>query len=81
MQLSLLHMTHADQMKKVEDRAFAARLNITDALRLAKVAPSTWSRAKRRGYIRASTIRRVEEALDGYERWKAEDDERREARA
>ena len=70
-------MTHAEHMKAVEDRAFSLRLSTTDALNLAKVSPSTWSRAKRRGYIRASTIRRVEEALDSYAKWKADDEARR----
>jgi hypothetical protein len=73
-------MTHADQMQAVEDRAFSLRLSTTDALRLAKVAPSTWSRAKKRGFIRASTIRKVEEALNSFAKWKAEDEERREGR-
>jgi hypothetical protein len=63
----------------VEDRAHSLRLSMTDALNLAKVAPSTWSRAKKRGFIRASTIRRVEEALDGFAKWKADDESRREA--
>lgn len=71
-------MTHADQMKAVEERAHALRLTTTDALTLAKVAPSTWSRAKKRGFIRASTIRRVEDALDSYAKWKADDEARRE---
>lgn len=74
-------MTHSAQMQAVEDRAFALRLSTTDALKLAKVAPSTWSRAKQRGYIRASTLRRIEDALASYERWKAEDDQRREGQA
>jgi hypothetical protein len=74
-------MTHSAQMQAVEDRAFSLRLSTTDALKLAKVAPSTWSRAKRRGYIRASTIRKVEEALDVYAKWKAEDDARRDGQA
>ncbi|MEJ7831281.1 MAG: hypothetical protein WKF79_00060 [Nocardioides sp.] len=38
-----------------------------DLLRIARVAHSTWSRAKARGYIRARTIKRVEEAMDWYE--------------
>lgn len=61
-------MTHADQIKAVEDRAFAARLTMQDVLRIATVAPSTWSRAKARGTIRAKTLKKVEEALDWYER-------------
>jgi hypothetical protein len=73
-------MKHSDQMQAVEDRAFALRLSTTDALNLARVSPSTWSRAKKRGFIRASTIRRVEEALDSYAKWKADDDARREVR-
>ena len=56
-------MTITDQMKAVEDRVFALRLTMTDALQIAKVANSTWSRAKSRGYIRARTLGRVEEAV------------------
>lgn len=55
-------------MKSVEDRAFAARLTMKDVLRIARVAESTWSRAKSRGTIRAKTLGRVEEALDWYEK-------------
>lgn len=40
-------------------------------LRMAGVAHSTWSRAKARGYVRATTMRRVEEALELYESWEA----------
>lgn len=61
-------MTAAEQMKKVEDRVFALRLTMTDALKIAKVANSTWSRAKARGYIRARTLGRVEEAVAYLER-------------
>ena len=61
-------MSHADQMKAVEDRVFALRLTMTDVLRIARVANSTWSRAKSRGFIRAKTLGRVEEAVDRYER-------------
>lgn len=61
-------MTASDQMKAVEDRVFALRLTMTDALKIAKVANSTWSRAKSRGYIRARTLGRVEEAVDFLER-------------
>lgn len=52
-----------------------------EVLRLAGVAESTWSRAKFRGTIRAKTLKRVEEAISQYERWKAEDDARREGLA
>lgn len=55
-------------MKAVEDRTFAARLTMKDVLRIARVAESTWSRAKSRGTIRAKTLGRVEEALDWYEK-------------
>lgn len=61
-------MNHADQMKAVEDRVFALRLTMTDALKIAKVAHSTWSRAKARGYIRARTLGRVEDAVSYLER-------------
>lgn len=61
-------MTHAEQIKAVEDRAFAARLTMSDVLAIARIAPSTWSRAKARGTIRAKTLQRAEEALDWYER-------------
>lgn len=74
-------MNHSDQMKAVEDRAFALRLSMSEALKLAKIAPSTWSRAKKRGLIRASTIKRIEDALDTYARWKADDEARREGKA
>jgi hypothetical protein len=70
--------TPAEQMKAVEDRTFAARLTMKEVLRLANVAESTWSRAKSRGTIRAKTLGRVEEAIAQYERWKAEDEARRE---
>jgi hypothetical protein len=56
-------MEHSEQMKAVEQRVFALRLTMTDALQVAKVAHSTWSRAKSRGYIRARTLGRVEEAV------------------
>lgn len=56
-------MEHSEQMKAVEARVFALRLTMTDALQVAKVAHSTWSRAKSRGYIRARTLGRVEEAV------------------
>lgn len=61
-------MKHSEQMKVVEDRVFALRLTMTDALQVAKVANSTWSRAKSRGYIRARTLGRVEEAVAFLER-------------
>lgn len=61
-------MTHQEQMKAVEDRVFALRLTMTDALQIAKVANSTWSRAKARGYIRARTLGRVEDAVAYLER-------------
>lgn len=61
-------MTPAEQIKAVEDRAFKNRLTMSDVLRIARVAPSTWSRAKSRGTIRAKTLRRVEDALDWYEK-------------
>jgi hypothetical protein len=60
-------MTHTDQMRAVEERVFALRLTMTDVLRIAKVANSTWSRAKSRGYIRARTLGRVEDAVAWYE--------------
>lgn len=56
-------MTHSDQMQAVEGRVFRLRLTMTDALQVARVANSTWSRAKARGYIRAKTLGRVEEAV------------------
>ncbi len=61
-------MNHSDQMKAVEERVYALRLTMTDALQIAKVANSTWSRAKGRGYIRARTLGRVEEAVTYLER-------------
>lgn len=60
--------TPAEQIKAVEDRTFAARLTMKDVLRIARVAESTWSRAKSRGTIRAKTLGRVEDALDWYEK-------------
>ena len=71
-------MTPAEQMKAVEDRVFRLRLTMTDVLKLATVSPSTWSRAKGRGYCRASTLKKVEDAVGQFEKWKAEDDARRE---
>lgn len=65
-------MTHLEQMLKVEERAHALRLTMSDVLRFAGVAHSTWSRAKARGYIRASTIGRVEAELDAAEKRRAE---------
>lgn len=35
-----------------------------EVCQIARVAPSTWSRAKARGTIRAKTLQRIEEALD-----------------
>lgn len=64
--------TPAEQIKAVEDRAFAARLTMGDVLKIARVAHSTWSRAKSRGTIRAKTLKRVEEALSYIERKQAE---------
>lgn len=69
-------MTHTDQMKVVEDRVFALRLTMSDALRIAGVANSTWSRAKSRGYIRATTLGRVEEAVASLERVRAGESDR-----
>lgn len=60
-------MTQTEQMEAVERRAHTARITMGDLLRIARVAHSTWSRAKARGYIRARTIKRVEEAMDWYE--------------
>lgn len=59
-------------MKAIEDRAFAARLNLGDLCQMANVSHSTWSRAKVRGTIRPRTLRRMEEALDLYERRQTE---------
>jgi hypothetical protein len=64
-------MKHSEQMKAVEDRVFALRLTMTDALQVAKVAHSTWSRAKSRGYIRARTLGRVEDAVAYLEKQQA----------
>jgi hypothetical protein len=60
-------MTQSEQMQAVEKRAHDARLTMGDLLKMAGVAHSTWSRAKARGYIRARTIKRVEDTLDWYE--------------
>lgn len=64
--------TPSEQMKAVEDRVFAARLTMQDVLRIARVAHSTWSRAKSRGTIRAKTLARVEDAISYVERTKSE---------
>lgn len=64
-------MTQTEQMQAVEDRAHTARVTMGRILHMAGVAHSTWSRAKARGRIRASTIKRVEDALDLYESWEA----------
>lgn len=66
-------MTPSEQISAVEKRAFDARLTMQDVLRIAKVAPSTWSRAKSRGTIRAKTLAKVEDALAWYERQRAAD--------
>ena len=65
-------MNHLDQMKAVETRAFNARINMGDLLRIAKVAHSTWSRAKKRQFIRARTLEKVEGAIAWYEQQRAE---------
>lgn len=51
------------EIRAIEQRAFACRMTMSDVLKIAKVAPSTWSRAKARGTIRARTLSRVEEAM------------------
>lgn len=56
-------MTQSEQMKAVEDRAFAARLSMAEVCKIAEIPHSTWSRAKTRGSIRAKTLRKVEDAL------------------
>lgn len=67
-------MNHADDMKAVESRVFALRLTMSDALLIAGVANSTWSRAKARGFIRATTLGRVEDAVASLERVRAGQD-------
>lgn len=62
-------------MTAVEQRAFALRRPMGEVCAIARVAHSTWSRAKARGYIRARTILRVEEALDYLERERAKAEE------
>jgi hypothetical protein len=47
----------------VEKRAAAARLTMGELCSMAGVAASTWSRAKARGKVRVSTVRRLEEKL------------------
>lgn len=48
----------------VEKRAAALRMTMGQVCEKADVAHSTWSRAKARGRIRATTLKAVEDFLD-----------------
>jgi hypothetical protein len=54
-------------MNAVEQRAFDARLTMTELCGLARIAPSTWSRARSRGTIRPRTLKAMEDALAAHE--------------
>lgn len=47
----------------LERRAAAARVTMKELCAAANVAQSTWSRAKSRGNVRVSTLRKMEDAL------------------
>lgn len=52
----------------VERRAAALRLTMGELCALAGIPQSTWSRAKARGSIRVTTIRRLEDQLSKKEK-------------
>jgi hypothetical protein len=47
----------------VEQRAFRVRLTVKELCERAKVYPSVWSRAKSRGRVSVSTLKKMEAAL------------------
>lgn len=55
----------------VEERAAAARLTVQELCEIAGVFTSSWSRAKTRGKIRVTMLRKMEHALDEIEAAKA----------
>ncbi len=58
----------AQAIQSVEDRAFAARLTITQLCERAQVRHDVLSRAKQRAAISISTLVKLEKALDEIER-------------
>lgn len=65
-------MSPVEAMATVESRAFALRKTMGELCQLSGVAQSTWSRAKKRGYIRAKKLAQIEDTLDWLERQRAE---------
>jgi hypothetical protein len=63
-------MTHP-AIQAVEERAFELRLTMKEVCQAAGLDPAVWSRAKTRGTIRTKTLRKVEAALDAFERSRA----------
>lgn len=53
-----------NQAARIERRAAELWLTMGDVCDLAVVSASTWSRAKKRGRIRSSTMEKIEGALD-----------------
>lgn len=64
-------MTIAEAIAAIESRAFDLRLPMGAVCKEAGVAHSTWSRARERGIIRATTLGRMEAALERLEQTKA----------
>lgn len=58
-------------IEAAEARAFELRLTMAEVCQAAAIDPAVWSRAKTRGTVRVSTLRRVEAALDAFERTRA----------
>lgn len=69
-------MSPIEAIEAAEKRAFALRMTMGEVCQFAGIAHSTWSRAKKRGFIRAKKIKQVEDALG----W-LEDKQAREAAA
>jgi hypothetical protein len=61
-------MVDSSIFDQIEQRAFDLRKNMGDVCAIARVAHSTWSRAKKRGFIRPRTLERIERALDFLDR-------------
>ncbi len=65
-------MKPIEAMTRVEERAYAARRTMSDVCKVAGVAHSTWCRAKSRGFIRPTTLARIEDGIAAIERHAAE---------
>jgi hypothetical protein len=61
-------------MEAVEQRAFAARITISDLCERARVHQSVWSRAKKRQTIRVKVLDRIEAALTSVEQDRSQSD-------